>query len=175
MDQDTKKQPTWHTHFSVNSKQHGRGKFSRTPWEEHDPSWGFSSSEHGGETNTKAWSGHPLEVVLLQEFPHGPANQVRIVPEGGRSRDKLTPVLLLMLPVFDSWDGEARGRATSPSRGARAMSQVHFVSNKMNLLAAVAPQQPQIWEQEVLQEAVVGVCHRSVDSGHDGHDDGIAD
>ncbi len=55
------------------------------------------------------------------------------------------------------------------------MSQVHFVSNKMNLLAAVAPQQPQIWEQEVLQEAVVGVCHRSVDGGHDGHDDGIAD
>ena len=120
VDQDTKKQPTWHTHFSVNSKQHGRGKFSRTPWEEHDPSWGFSSSEHGGETNTEAWSGHPLEVVLLQEFPHGPANQVRIVLEGGRSRDKLTPVLLLMLRVFDSWDGEARGRATSPSRGARA-------------------------------------------------------
>ncbi len=61
--------------FSVNSKQHGRGKFSRTPWEEHDPSWGVSSSEPGGETNTEAWSvsfGHgPLEIVLRQGCPRG--------------------------------------------------------------------------------------------------------
>ncbi len=50
MDQGTKKQSTWHTHFF--SEQHDRDKAS---CQSHygmsmTPSWGFSSSEHGGET-----------------------------------------------------------------------------------------------------------------------------
>ena len=83
-----------------------------------------------------------LEVVLAEGVPTRSCQSRAHCPRRrGRNRDKLTHVLLLMLPVFDSEKLVGEPKARREARGPR--------------------------KQEVLQEPVVGVERERLDDERD--------